>query len=443
LKAIALREPITNAAVNYNYYLAELSAKVMKIARLTTAVIEANFDWTIIKIETDDGLIGYGEAFFGPGLPSVIKAYSTLLIGEDPTSIDRLLRRLRLTSTYLLPGLAMHAIGGIETALLDLLGKQYGMPIWQLLGGKYRDSVTIYADCHGGAALESITPLLVPRAPHWAQTDRPHAHRSTVSLKHHGSDASQIAIPTPTSYAETAVCMAGRGFRVLKFDADVPTPYETDEYNRHLSLAEVEFAATLIRAVRDAVGPSVEIAVDCHWNYDVQSAIELGRAFEDLHLMWLEDPVPPENIRAVGEVQKATRTAIGTGENNHFRIDFERLIVEAGLRILTPDVQKLGVWESRKLADLADIHHANLAWHNISSPIGTMAGVHLAAATPNFLALEWHASGVPFFDELVKGSEEPLIMNGKVPVPDAPGLGIVLNEDVAYRYRKPGETFFE
>lgn len=436
-------EPITDAAVHYNYYLVELGVQAMQIARLTTAVIESNFDWTIVKIETDDGLVGYGEAFFGPGLPSVIKEYATLLIGEDPTSIDRLLRRLRLTSAYLLPGLAMQAIGGIETALLDLIGKQYRMPIWQLLGGKYRDSVTIYADCHGGATLEAITPLLVPRIPHWAKADGRQVVRSTVSLKHHGSDASQVTIPKPASYADAAVHMVGRGFRVLKFDVDVQTPYETDEYNRHLSFAEVEFAATLIRAVREAVGPTVEIAVDCHWNYDIQSAIELARALEDLHLMWLEDPVPPENVRALGEVQKATRTAIGTGENSHFRIDFERLILEAGLRILTPDVQKLGVWESRKLADLADIHYANLAWHNISSPIGTMAGVHLAAATPTFLALEWHASGVPFFDQLVKGVEEPLIANGKIRVPNAPGLGITLDEDVAHRYRKPGEPFFE
>ncbi|MBV8071144.1 MAG: mandelate racemase/muconate lactonizing enzyme family protein, partial [Acidobacteriaceae bacterium] len=382
----------------------------MKISRLTTAVIEANFDWTFVKIETDDGVTGYGEAFFGPGLTSVIKQYASLLIGEDPTSIDRLLRRLQVTSTYMLPGLAMHAIGGIETALLDVIGKNYRMPVWQLLGGKYRDAVTIYADCHGGEALEGITPLLVPRTPQWARTEAAPAQQSVVSLKHHGSDASNLRVSAPAAYAGAAERMTARGFRILKFDADVQTPYETDEYNRHLSSAEIEFAATRVRAVREAVGPEIEIAVDCHWNYDVQSAIRLAAALEDVNLIWLEDPVPPENIRSVGQVQRATRTPVATGENNHFRIDFERLILDAGLRILTPDVQKLGIWEGRKLADLADIHHVNVAWHNISSPVGTMAGVHLAAATPNFLALEWHAATVPFFDELV-GSEGPLIEN--------------------------------
>ena len=415
----------------------------MKITRLTTAVIESNFDWTFVKIESDEGLTGYGEAFFGPALPAVIKEYSALLLGEDPVSIDRILRRLRLTSTYLLPGLAMHAIGGIETALLDLLGKKLKLPVWQLLGGKYRDLVTMYADCHGEQALESISSLLVPRTPQWARHASAQTAQSTVSLKHHGWDASQSEISTPESYASAAREMAARGFPILKFDVDVPTPYETDEYNRHLSSAEIDFAVALVECVRKSVDPVVEIAVDCHWNYDVASAIQLAAALEHLKLIWLEDPVPPENIRALGQVQSATKIPIATGENNHHRVDFERLILEASLRILSPDVQKIGVWEGRKLADLADIHHVNIAWHNISSPIGTMAGVHLAAATPNFLALEWHGSSVPFFDGLMKKQDGPLIRNGKIAVPDQPGLGIELDEDTAYRYRKLDEPFFE
>lgn len=415
----------------------------MKITRLTTAVVEANFDWVLVKIETEENISGYGEAFFGPGITAIIREYSQLLVGEDPTSIDRILRRLRLTSTYALPGLAMQAIGGIETALLDILGKRYRMPVWQLLGGKYRDGVKIYADCHGGEALESIDRLLVPRVPRWLQDASSEIARPIVSLKHHGWDAAQRQWTSPVAYANTAREMAGRGFKILKFDVDVPAPYETDEYNRNLSNAEVEFARGLIEGARKAVDPEVEIAVDCHWNYDTQSAIRLASAMESLKLIWLEDPVPPENLRAIGEVQRATTLPIATGENNHFRIDFERLILEAGLRVLSPDVQKLGIWEGRKLADVADMHHVNLAWHNISSPIGTIAGVHLAASTPNFLALEWHAASVPFFDELVKDAGGPLIANGFVRVPDTPGLGIELDEDVAYRYRRPDESFFE
>jgi gluconate/galactonate dehydratase len=415
----------------------------MRITNVTTAVLESNFDWTFVKIETDDKITGYGEAFLGPGLPGVIREFGALLIGEDPVSIDRILRRLRLSCVHASPGLTFHAIGGIETALLDLIGKRHGMPVWQILGGKYRDSVRIYADCHAGEALESINPLLVPRTPQWMRQDMDSGPKSVVSLKHHGWDASKQDHLTPDSYAARAQEMATRGFQILKFDVDVPTPYETDEYNRDLSGPEIDYAESLVGAVRQAVGAGVGLAIDCHWNYGVQAAIELARAVEKYRLMWFEDPVPPENIRAIGEVQRNTRTAIATGENHYHRLDFERLITDAGLRVLAPDVQKMGLWEGRKIADIADMHYVNLTLHNISGPLGTLAGVHLAAAIPNLIALEWHGASVPFFDELVKDGEGPMIQNGRIRVPDNPGLGIEIDEEAAYRYRKPGEAFFE
>ncbi len=415
----------------------------MKITRISTAVLEANFDWTIVKVETDEQVTGYGEAFLGPGVTAVIREYAPILAGEDPCSIDRIVRRMKMACVHAYPGLVAHAIFGIESALLDLLGKKFRMPLWQILGGKYRDHVTIYADCHAGDALESISPLLVPRTPEWMRPPGEAGRKSVVSVKHHGWDASGGDHLTPESYARRAAEMAARGFRILKFDVDVPTPYETDEYNRDLSRAEIDYAASLAGAVRQAVGKEVGLAIDCHWNYGVQAAVEMARAVEPLGLLWFEDPVPPENIHALGIVQRSTRTAVATGENHYHRIDFERLITEAGLRVLAPDVQKIGLWEGRKLADLADMHYVNLALHNISGPLGTMAGVHLSAAVPNLLALEWHAASVPFFDELVKGAAGPMIERGRIRVPDAPGLGIEIDEEVAWRYRKPGERFFE
>lgn len=405
--------------------------------------MESNFDWTIVKVETDAGVTGYGEAFLAPGLSAVINEYSILLEGVDPTHLDRTIRRLRGSCVHASPGVAWHAIGGIETALLDVVGKKYGLPVWQILGGKYRDEVRIYADCHAGDALESIGPLVNPRTPHWMHKEGgPDGHRSLIDLKHHGWDATKKECLTPEAYGARAQEMASRGFSIVKFDVDVPKPFETDEYNRDLSAGEIDYAAELAGAVRKAVGRDVGLAIDCHWNYGVQAAIELCRALEPLRLLWLEDPTPPENIRAIGEVQRNTRTPVATGENHYFRLDFQRLMMDAGLRVLAPDVQKLGLWEGRKLADLAEMHYVNLTWHNISSPLGTMAGVHLGASTPNFLALEWHAASVPFFDELIKGGEGPMIRNGKITVPDKPGLGIELDEDVMHRYRKPGESFF-
>ena len=132
----------------------------MKITKVTTAILEANFNWNFVKIETDEKITGYGEVFLAPGLTAVIREYARLLIGEDPTSIDRVMRRMRLSAVHVSPGIAIHAILGLEAALLDLIGKKYRMPVWQILGGKYRDEVRIYADCHAGAALSSIDPLL-------------------------------------------------------------------------------------------------------------------------------------------------------------------------------------------------------------------------------------------------------------------------------------------
>lgn len=414
----------------------------MKITRLTTAVIESNFDWTLVKIDTDEGVTGYGEAFVGPALAAVLRQYAPVLVGEDPTAFDRVVRRLRMRSTHAYPGLTAQALGAIESALLDVSGKKFGLPLWQILGGKYRDQVLIYADCHAGETLESLTPLVSPRVPSWMG---PEAAPSSgqVSLKHHGWNASGSEHLTPEAYARAAERMAGCGFRVLKFDVDVPTPYETDEYNRTLSRAEIEYAVCLVAAVRGAIGRDVGLAIDCHWNYGVQAAVELARALEPYDLLWLEDPVPPENVAALAQVQRNTRLAVTTGENHFHRLDFERLILEAGLRVLAPDAGKLGVWESRKLADLADMHYVNLAVHNIAGPVGTLAAAHLCAAIPNFLALEWHAASVPFFDELARGADGPLISGGCLRVPDRPGLGIELDEDVAWRYRKPGEPFFE
>ncbi|MCP5118638.1 MAG: mandelate racemase/muconate lactonizing enzyme family protein, partial [bacterium] len=303
----------------------------MKITQLSTAVVESNFDWTFIKIETDAGVTGYGEAYFGPGLPAVIREYGRMLVGRDPTSIDRLVREMKGASVHVAPGLVCHAISGIETALLDVTGKYFKLPVWQLLGGKYRDAVTIYADCHAGEALESIDPLLAPRTPHWQESSEDSGEE--LSAKHRW-DSKGTGHLTPESYAKQATEMAARGFRMLKFDIDVPSPYDTDDWNRDLSGPEIDYSASLVAAAREAVGPDIGLAIDCHWNYGVQAAVELARAVEPYNLLWFEDPVPPENIRALADVQRATRVAVATGENHYQRIDFERLITEAGLRLL-------------------------------------------------------------------------------------------------------------
>lgn len=415
----------------------------MRITEIQTAVIESNYDWTIVKILTDRGLVGWGEAFLAPGLTALLREFNTFLVGEDPRDVDRLCRLMRhAMSAAGTAGMGYHAISGVETALWDLVGKDTGLPVYQFLGGKYRDRIRIYADCHAGEGLTSMSPVLLPRTPGWmAKGKKP--GKTELNPKFHGGQKSEAGKIRPEAYARRAVEMKRRGFTALKFDVDVPTEYSLDDYNRALTRREIEVMAGLVGALRKALGKYVDLAIDCHWNYGVNDAIKLARACEPYDLLWLEDPLPPENTDALRRVTAATTTPIATGENHYQRHAFRELLEREAVDIVAPDFQKVGgLLEGRRIADLAEMHYLAVAPHNISGPIGTMASVHLCAAIPNFLALEWHAASVPFFDALVKGRRAPLIQDGYVSVPDRPGLGVELDEGVAYKYRKHGETFF-
>lgn len=410
----------------------------MKITRLTTAVIEANYDWVLVRIDADNGQHGIGEAYMGPGVPAIIREFASLLVGADPEGPQVVVRRLRGSSIHAAPGAVDHAIAGIETALLDLLGKSYGQPVWKLLGGRFRPKVRVYADCHAGDALDSLSSLLQPRSVAWMGNADPQT--AAISLKHHGWNPEERDFPSPDDYKKRARQMVDRGFTAMKFDADIPTPFPTDEYNRALSRPEIEYVHERLAAVREEIGPAVDLAVDCHWNYTVADAVRLAKALEPLDLLWLEDPIPPRPIEPLCHLQSAVAVPISTGENLYAVEDFWDLLTVGRVRVIAPDVQKTGLLRAQLVAQMADLRFVNVAIHNIASPIGFIAAAHVAAAIPNFLALEWHGASVPFFDELAGG---PVIENGHVTLSDRPGLGIDLNTECAWRYRKTSEPFFE
>jgi len=410
----------------------------MKITRVTTAVVEANYDWVLVRIDADNGQYGIGEAYMGPGVPAIVREFGTLLAGADPEGPQVLMRRLRGASIHAAPGAVDHALAGIETAVWDLLGKSYGQPVWKLLGGRFRSDVRVYADCHAGDALDSLSALLQPRTVAWMGGGA--AQTGELSLKHHGWNPLEREFPTVDDYRRRAREMADRGFTAMKFDADIPTPYPTDEYNRSLSRAEIEYVVERLAAVRAEIGPGVDLAVDCHWNYTVADAVKLAKALEPLDLLWYEDPIPPRPIEPLGHLQAAIAVPVSTGENLYAIEDFWDLLTVGRVRVVAPDVQKTGLLRAMLVAQMADLRFVNLAIHNISSPVGFVAAAHVAAAIPNFLALEWHGASVPFFDELVGG---PVIERGHVTMTDRPGLGIELNRECAWKYRKAGEPFFE
>ena len=418
----------------------------MKIERVDTAVIQGNYDWTLVRVYTDHAY-GTGECFCSPGLTAVVRDMAPLLLGEDARDVDRLWYKMRWAVSHAgsTGGTVWHAISGIEAALWDLVGKLLNVPVYQLLGGKYREDIRIYMDCHAGEGLEALSNILLPVSPAWGT--RNHSQSSEVNHPAHGRaygkpDLDEVF--TPQMYAKRAREAVDKGFTAIKFDLDVPNPYTYDTYNGALNAAEVKFMASLAQAVRTEVGDHVDIGFDCHWRYNVSDAIRLAHALEPIDAAFLEDPVPPENIEAQRLMSQATKTAISSGENRYLRHGFREIFESGALGLVAPDFQKVGgLLEAKRIADMADTYYVNVVPHNISSPIGTFASCHVAAATPNFWALEFHAADVPFWNDLVDtGSSGPIIQNGAIHLNERPGIGVELNETVAKRYAKPGELWF-
>jgi len=419
---------------------AEKGHEDLRITRLKTAVVEGNFDWTFVRIETDEGIQGLGECFFAPGLTAILRSLEPLLVHEDPRDVHRLFRKLQLATSGAgsVSGIIYNAISGVEAALWDLLGKWLDVPIYQLLGGKFREQVRIYADCHGGEALESLDEVLRSRPPSWVKQGAGHAS------KNYFGEAGDTAASSPEDYRKRAIAMKHQGYTALKFDLDVPGTEGLDLHNRCLTNPAIDRMVELIGAVRDGVGYDIDVAVDCHWRYSVSDVVKVAQALEPFRLLWLEDPVPPESIDALRAVSSRVRIPVATGENLYLFEGFREILQTHAIGIATPDLQKVGgLAIAQQIAQFADGQTIPVAPHNISSPVGTLASAHFCTAIPNFLVLEFHASDVPFWNDLVEGIPKPIIQGGAIRLPDKPGLGVTLNEEVARRYGRKGEPFFE
>ena len=360
----------------------------MQITQVGAVLLEP-FPWVLVKVRTDTGLVGIGEAYHGAGVHQIAvdKRLTRALIGQDPRNVDRLFHDMMgaMSASGFFQGAVMSAISGIEMALWDLTGQALGTPIWQLLGGRFRERVRIYNDCHAGDD------------------------------------------ETPAAYASRAREVEARGFTAIKFDID-PLPTRRDRYNRGIRNRDIAHYVEIVRAVREALDPDTDLAIDAHWRYAPVDVLKVARAFEDLDLLWLEDPIPPENAEAMRHLTAQTRTPICTGENLYTRFGFRELVEGQGADVLSPDLAKAGgLLEGRRIADLADLYYIPIAPHNICGPVGTYAAVHVCAAIPNFLALEFHHLDNEVWSGLVEGGGE-LIQDGHIAVGEAPGLGLVVNE---------------
>ncbi|GGC64423.1 mandelate racemase/muconate lactonizing enzyme family protein [Haloferax sulfurifontis] len=367
----------------------------VEITAVDCRVLGGNFPWNLVTVETDAGVRGYGEAFAGP-VSEHVEFLENGLVGENPYDVERLTEHM----TQMLSGLAggegysQAAVSGIETALWDAVGKLTGLPVYQLLGGKFRDSVAIYCDCHAGEHLGE-------------GGDDPHETYD------------------PAVYADVAEAVVGEGFDALKFDLDV-APGDTDTATRRLTNAAVQHKVDIVDAIRERIGVEPTLAFDFHWSFTVETALRLARKLEPYDLAWIEDPVPPESADAHRRVTAGTTTPILAGENLVRTEGFLPFFEAGAIDIAAPDIQKCGgLSEFRKIATVADAYDVPITPHNVASPLGTMASVHACATVPNAFALEYHARDVDWWDDLHTGG--PLIEDGAIAVPERPGLGIDLD----------------
>lgn len=376
----------------------------MKITRVSTAVVQGLHWSTYVRVETDEGITGMGECVHvGFGVAEVVDEMGRLMIGEDPLRYEMIFEKLRRAYMFdgALDGSTITALSGIDIALLDLAGKALDLPVYQLIGGKFRDTVRLYADCHAGEG------------------------------------------KTPEAAAEKAKEVVAQGFNAIKFDIDdMEDPNKLDPWNGSITRAELDRMVDMVAAVREAVGSRIDFAVDMHGRYDISAAIRVARALEPYDLFWLEEPVPPENIDALREVKRIAPMPICVGENLALRWGFRDLLEKQAADIIMPDIPRCcGLTEGKRIADLAAMYYVAFAPHNIAGPLGTIASGHGCVSVPNFLVLEWHWMEVPQWYEYVV-TDRPLIRDGYLHLPEGPGLGVEVNYDALRKNIKPGTRFF-
>lgn len=408
-----------------------------RITGVSTAVVEANFDYTYVRVHTDEGLHGTGECFSAPALVPMLEEIGTLLVGRDPRQVvpqaQRLRHALSGTGSMSAAGIAYNALSGIETALWDLAGKLDGRPVAELLGGRFTSEVPIYQDCHGGGRLESISTMMRYRVPAWASAS---GETEYGDLVFEAAEADALDVAAWIVRAQEAIA---DGFTMLKFDLDV-FERARGTYDMRATPTEISSMVARCTALREAIGPETEIAFDCHWRFDVPTAMAIARGLESVAPMWLEDVVPPD-ARSLAAVNRVSPVPLATGENTYLVEGFRTLIDNHAVSIVTPDAQKAGgLYETKRILDDARLAYLQAAPHCVASPLGLMATVHVCAAATNVLCVEYHGADVPFWHDLV---DQPTIVDGRVQVPDRPGLGVELNEDVVRRYSRKGQPVFE
>ena len=363
----------------------------MKISDIKIYTMDAfRTNWAFIKVETDEGLYGWGEATLGTqemALEGCVNDFKRLIVGRDAHEIERLLFEVYRDCYWKGGPVMMSALSGIEIALWDIKGKFYNTPVYNLLGGKMRDRVKMYANA-------------------WFVNAR-----------------------TPEDFASAAKKVKALGIQALKWD-----PF--GKAHMTLSRAEMDRAVAIVGAVREAVGPEMEILIECHGRFNHYTAVEASRELAPFKPMFFEEPVPPDNLDALRAVHDRSPVAIAAGERLYTRWDYRKLFDLMAVDYIQPDVSHAGgIMELKKIAAEAECRCLPFAPHNPSGPVANAATLQLAACCPNFCILEIMYNDVEWRKDVTNESLTYEI--GYLMIPDNPGLGIEIDEEacLAHPYK--------
>ena len=364
----------------------------MKITGIKTNIFSsehrnAKRNWLIVRLTTDEGIEGIGEASmlgYDPLVARLLEEFvDSYLAGKDPLHHE--LHWIRMYHDNGGRGGRMFStvLSGLDLAIWDLKGKALGVPVYELLGGPFRDRIRVYANG-------------------WYTNPG-----------------------TPEQNAEEAKAVVAKGYTAMKFD-----PFGQHNYYT-LSSSEAQLAVDRVAAVREAVGPDVDILVEVHAKFNVATAVMMGKRLEEYRPFWFEEPVSYENVSEMAQVRSRVNIPIATGERLYLKFPFYELVSADAVDILQPDICNAGgITELKKIAAIAESRHVLMAPHNTNSPVGTAASFHLGASLPNFLIQEYHAEFYqPHYFEVFDGL--PRQRDGYVELPKGPGLGLSFNEEVA------------
>ncbi|GGX51846.1 isomerase [Tateyamaria omphalii] len=360
--------------------------------------------WILVKVTTDDGIVGWGECYaasIGPGaMRSVIEdVFDRHMRGENPENIELMFRRAYSSGFTQRPDLTvMGAFSGLEIACWDILGKARERPVWALLGGKMNKRIRAYT-------------YLYP-------------------LQHHGLDTFWTS---PEMAAESALDCVTRGYTAVKFD---PAGPYTMRGGHMPGMRDISQSVAFCKAIREAVGDRADLLFGTHGQFTTAGAIRLGQALEPYSPLWFEEPIPPDAVEEMAKVARAVRIPVATGERLTTKAEFAPVLRSGAATILQPALGRAGgIWEMKKVAAMAEVHNAQMAPHLYAGPVEWAANIHLAASIPNLLMCE--TIETPFHDQLIKGSIQ--VDSGFVTPPETPGLGIDVDEDLARAHPYTGD----